>query len=749
MAEDLERWLTGMPILGRRAGLMERASKWCRRHPAPATGAAMSCLFAICGAWVAVFLWNQACVLEATARERVEMLKRVETATVPEIVDQLSPYRRWADRLLARAARECDPRSKAGLHVALAMLPVDPGRQEFLLGRLTDRAARPEELFVIRKALTKYGYDRAVVGRLWAELEDLARLNDGQLRVAGALAGFDPGNPRWKHISRPVATKLIAENPLLLGHWRDVFLPVAETLSGPLLAAYYDRRDPQRRAMAEGLLFDFAERPDNLHQPEDYVDLLVDADEQRFEQILQILEAPSERGRAMARLSGILATPGDADQARSRHRGRAATALVRLGQPEAAWRLLGRDGDPGSRTGLIHDLCRFGVDPRLVIARLAVEADAPARRALVLALGSYPVGQIPDEERRRLTGILLHDYRDAGDAGLHSAIDWLLRQVWGAAAELGRIDRESSGREAIAARDWYINGQGQTFSVIRGPVEFSMGSPGDEPRRYRDESRHRVRIDRTLAIATREVTLEQYVRFLKASPGVDRIDESMSVRGVSPTPDCPAVEVDWYDAARYCNWLSQQEGIPECQWCYPREIKDGMSLAADCLDRTGYRLPTEAEWEYGCRAGSTLSRPGGIWDSILAEYGHYMSDPMGSDSQHLGVGRLRPNELGLFDMLGNAWEWTHDPSIAPYAPGLELTTDRDPGGPVSNWIARGMRGGASDCCEPRYLRSAMRNRRLPHSRYGSDGFRVARTLRLPATTHPDGVSRNSPRRPGS
>ena len=95
-----------------------------------------------------------------------------------------------------------------------------------------------------------------------------------------------------------------------------------------------------------------------------------------------------------------------------------------------------------------------------------------------------------------------------------------MRQVWGRAAELDRIDRDASGREAIAARDWYINGQGQTFSIIRGPVEFLIGSPRDEPGRYKDENQHRVRIERTFAMATREVTLEQYVRFLKASPEV-------------------------------------------------------------------------------------------------------------------------------------------------------------------------------------------------------------------------------------
>ena len=607
MAEDLERWLARMPILGQRAGLLERAWRWCRRHPAPATWAAMSYLFAVCGVWAAAFLWNQASVDEATARTKVELLTKVKTAEILEFVEQLDRYRRWADPLLAHAARACRPGSEVELRIALAMLPVDPGRRALLFSRLTDQATRPGELYVIQKALMKYGYDhRTVVARLWAELEGLTQWNDGKLRVAGALAGFDPDSPRWRDIAKPVATKLIAENPFLLGQWRDVFLPVAETLSGPLLASYYDRSNQQGRVMAEGFLLDFAERSDNFHQPEDYADLLVDADDQGFEKILKNFESHAKRQRAVSRLWGILATPSDGDEARSRHRGRAATALIRLGHPEAAWRLLGTGEDPGSRTDLIHDLFRFGVDPRLVIARLAVETDGSARRALVLALGGYPVGRIPGEERCRITKILLDEYRDAGNAGLHSAIDWLVRQVWGRAAELDQINRDASGREAIAARDWYINGQGQTFSIIRGPVEFLIGSPRGEPGRYKDENQHRVRIERTFAMATREVTLEQYVRFLKASPEVYPIDKQESVREVSPTPDCPAVEVDWYDAARYCNWLSRQEGIPQSQWCYPMEIREGASIPGDCLDRTGYRLPTEAEWEYSCRAGSAV-----------------------------------------------------------------------------------------------------------------------------------------------
>ena len=370
---------------------------------------------------------------------------------------------------------------------------------------------------------------------------------------------------------------------------------------------------------------------------------------------------------------------------------------------------------------MIHDLSEFGVAPDVVLARLEVEPDASARRALVLALGEYPVVQIPNGKRSALVAGLLVGYRCEVDPGLRSAIDWLLRQVWGKADELDRIDKAVSGQGTTEGRDWYVNGQGQTFTVVRGPVEFLMGSPEDEPSRYQDEGRHRVPIDRTFAIATREVTVDQYTTFLSSSPEAKRVDSTTVIRHpVSPTPQCPAVDLDWYDAARYCNWLSQQEEIPRSQWCYPSEIKEGMSLPTDCLERTGYRLPTEAEWEYACRAGSSLSRPEGVSDSRLSKYGWYRVDTT-SPSQHHPVGRLKPNRLGLFDMLGNAWEWTLDPFVHE----AERATL---GGVVSNDAQRVLRGGASDCNEP-YLRSSVRHRLSPHTRNGSIGFRVARTLK--------------------
>jgi formylglycine-generating enzyme required for sulfatase activity len=156
-------------------------------------------------------------------------------------------------------------------------------------------------------------------------------------------------------------------------------------------------------------------------------------------------------------------------------------------------------------------------------------------------------------------------------------------------------------------------------------------------------------------------------------------------------PKTPAYQVNWTDAARYCNERSRAEGLTPCY----DEQKWTCNFDAD-----GYRLPTEAEWEYACRAGTTTRYSFGDNERVLAEYAWFSGN---AGPKPHPVGQKKPNPWGLYDMHGNAAEWCNDLFDKEY---YASSPASDPRGPASGRRERVVRGGAwnskPDSCRSSY-----------------------------------------------
>jgi serine/threonine protein kinase/formylglycine-generating enzyme required for sulfatase activity len=411
-----------------------------------------------------------------------------------------------------------------------------------------------------------------------------------------------------------------------------------------------------------------------------------------------------------------------------RRQSRAAVALARLGESDRIWPLLKQSPDPGRRTYLIHDLGRLGIEPRVLLDRLDVEGDVSARRALLLALGEVLPERLSSQDGAALALKLKTIYAQDPDAGVHGCAGRLMRQM-GLQGDVPRIDAGLAADGLRAGRDWYVSSEGLTFTIVHGPVEFAMGSPREEPQHEAHETLHLVRIERSFAAGATEVPIGLYERFLADHPEFRRQGTPTSTNDMQR----PIENIDVFDAAAFCRWLGEREGLPKDEHCYPpiaqlaRGAREGkLALVKGYLGRTGYRLPTEAECEFVCRAGSAVSRHYGRSASMLPHYGW---SNLGSGERTHPVGELKPNDLGLFDTLGNVWEWCQDDGRA-YRPNFGGRSVLDSEELTAIWepIHLVLKGGS--CFYPaQSTRAAARHGWPPTTRQNSVGFRVYRTIR--------------------
>jgi formylglycine-generating enzyme required for sulfatase activity len=242
----------------------------------------------------------------------------------------------------------------------------------------------------------------------------------------------------------------------------------------------------------------------------------------------------------------------------------------------------------------------------------------------------------------------------------------------------------------VQSRDPVTNSVGMTFTCIPAG-EFLMGSPVNEMHRKTDEEQHRVRITKPFYLGIHEVTQEQYQKVMGHNPSLLQGEKGGG-------PNYPVEQVSWQDAQAFLSRLN--------------ELEKGTGRV--------YRLPTEAEWEYACRAGSRTRFHSGDDDGHLEESAWFDAN---AGSKPQPVGQKKPNAWGLYDMHGNVWEWCQD----WYAADFYLRGSADDAVNEQAGTERVLRGG-STINYAKNCRAADRGRSVPGNRVANAGFRVVLVL---------------------
>ncbi|QDU97648.1 bifunctional serine/threonine-protein kinase/formylglycine-generating enzyme family protein [Lignipirellula cremea] len=353
-------------------------------------------------------------------------------------------------------------------------------------------------------------------------------------------------------------------------------------------------------------------------------------------------------------------------------------------------RIEGRN-DPTQQTVFVHDVFPTWHGDLLHLAdELQDIEDGPLRSGIALSIGNIFGRQLVGTAKDRWAQILSTWYQEASDSGTHSAAGWALKKV-------SRQPSLTPDTSDPTDRDWKITPHG--FTMVRIPA-------GQIEIRHEDNRQKKlIKLTSDFWLSDVEVSVGLFQEFMDDKTYTELKPGRWAVYSkTNATPKCPAQEMSWEDAVLFCNWLtSKEQGRTPC---YKIEVIEGtnaesrMTLKCQLLpEGTGYRLPTDAEWEYACRAETTTRFCFGSDGSKLSHYSQV--DSLGTAY----VGSRMCNRWGLFDMHGNVAEWV---------------CDRDKDSDLRPVIRGGSFFGAASGCQ-----SSKRELSYPSYRSHEVGFRVA------------------------
>ncbi|MFN7731263.1 MAG: protein kinase domain-containing protein [Pirellula sp.] len=342
-----------------------------------------------------------------------------------------------------------------------------------------------------------------------------------------------------------------------------------------------------------------------------------------------------------------------------------ALALAAIGQTDALSQAFEDDYGRGVQTAVIAAATKIIPAKELVKILQTTQSNA-LQCSLISALAEIPWSELDPSTQNYLQSRIPTIAHSAENQYLASMAQWACRR-WQLPLESDPVEATKSRSSKLSPPQRITNAIQQEMIRIDGP-EFVLEKLDLIQQQRADRETHidtnrlmrRVwcKLDRSYRISSTEVTGAQFQQFLDDTTVKDWIRKNYQEEISASAKNLPQAKVSWHVAIRFCQWLNVQDSVPSDQWCYEdvwTDDPDDCHPAPNYLERSGYRLPTFAEWIWACRAGSE-------------EQFHFGSDaqriglfewtlPHSNDMAH-PVGRLRPNAFGLFDMGGNLAEWT-------------------------------------------------------------------------------------------
>lgn len=577
----------------------------------------------------------------------VDQLLIAEVTDVPEIAMLLEsePPRHLE---LARTIADDPSRPASDRLRCNFVLAKVTGDRASLLARDAMGSSLPM-LRLIRNRLESLGdsLPEEVTDELWAVVRSDEGDQRRQLCAASLLAVTDPESDQWQQACPTVVNSTLAESPRDIDQWVTLLRPVARTLTPEWKKRFFDASTTTNdRAAASRALAQYADA-DLLCK------LLLEARPEQSALLAPGIAIHEDQVAAVmnATVSDQLGTDGErvhSDRAMTN----AIVTLFRLGRVTEIDLGLGRLSDATVRSKFILEVHDYGLAPDDLHAAFEKMADPVARQAVLLALEPYPAREFSNQTDEEFIQLLKHLARESPYATERSAAELLLcrrgheQEIRVIKTELARPMAPAS--DVLDKRDWWVNSERHVMCVMHGPQHFDYGSPESEPGHNEKELLRHVTLSHDFAVSAHEVSIPQYLRF---RPNAE------FAYGTTVEEGLAANKVSLLDAMKYCRWLSEQEGVPEEQMCFP--ALDQIAVEDVFLDeehrmRTGYRLLTEEEWECVCRAGTTTPWFTGN-DALHLE--HFAWGFSNSDDRPHAVGCQMPNPWGLFDVVGNMTEW--------------------------------------------------------------------------------------------